>query len=52
MGFGANSSNRPGKAKIGNFILNIKTIIFGDFFEENIFRLNISMNKILFVDAF
>lgn len=51
MGFGSDSPNGPGKAKISDFIFDIEAIIFGDFFEKNILRFNIPMNKILFVDA-
>lgn len=52
MSFGSDACDGPGEPEIGNFVLNIVAVAFGDFLEEYIFGFNVSVDEIVLVNQF
>ena len=52
MCFSPNASNAAGEAKIGDLVLNVVTaILLDNALEKYIFRLDVSVDEVFFVDA-
>lgn len=52
MSFSTHTTNRPGKSEICNFVTHFRPLPSFLFRQENVFALNVSMNKVSLMNAF